>query len=130
MQLYDNADIKFVVPASGGMHWVDNMAVPKKAAHPVDAHMLMNFWYDPANAVPLSEYIGYFSPVKGVPALINKDADKTEASGDKKSAAQMRIVAKNVNPTPDELANVFNYKKLTEAEELAWNSVFERVKTG
>lgn len=130
MQLYDNPNVKFVVPQSGGMRWVDNMAIPNKAAHPVDAHMMMNFWYDPANAVPLSEYIGYFSPVKGVPDLILKDANAAEAKGDKTTAAQLRVVAKTVNPTPDELQNVFNYKKLTEAEELAWNSVFETVRTG
>lgn len=130
MQLYDNADVKFVVPTSGGMRWVDNMAIPKKAAHPVDAHMLMNFWYDPVNAVPLSEYIGYFSPVKGIPDLIAKDADAAQAKGDKATANQLRVVAKTVNPTPDELANVYNYKKLSETEELAWNSVFEQVRTG
>jgi spermidine/putrescine transport system substrate-binding protein len=56
MELYDNPDVKFVVPDSGGMHWTDNMAIPNKAAHPTDAHALINFWYDPANAVPLSEY--------------------------------------------------------------------------
>jgi len=130
MQLYDNPNVKFIVPQSGGMRWVDNMAIPNKAAHPVDAHMMMNFWYDPANAVPLSEYIGYFSPVKGVPDLISKDADAAEAKGDKATAAQLRVVAKTVNPTPDELQNVYNYKRLTEAEELAWNSVFEQVRTG
>jgi len=130
MQLYDNPNVKFIVPTSGGMRWVDNMAIPNKAEHPVDAHMMMNFWYDPANAVPLSEYIGYFSPVKGVPDLINKDAAAAEAKGDKTTAAQLRVVAKTVNPTPDELQNVYNYKRLSEAEELAWNSVFETVRTG
>src|SRR5438094_490476 len=71
-----------------------------------------------------------FSPVKGVPDMISKDADAAEAKGDKTTAAQLRVVAKTVNPTPDQLTHVFNYKRLTETEELAWNSVFEQVRTG
>jgi len=62
-------------------------------------------------------------------AYYNRAVTK-EAKGDKTTAAQLRVVAKTVNPTPDELKNVYNYKKLSEAEELAWNSVFETVRTG
>ncbi|MDP9271654.1 MAG: spermidine/putrescine ABC transporter substrate-binding protein [Chloroflexota bacterium] len=130
MQLYDNADVKFVIPQSGGMRWVDNMAIPNKAAHPTDAHKLINFWYDPANAVTLSEYIGYFSPVKGIPDLIIKDADSAAASGDKATADQLRVVAATVNPTPAQLKNVYNYKILPEAEEKQWNDIFQQVTTG
>jgi spermidine/putrescine transport system substrate-binding protein len=130
MQLYDNADVKFVVPASGGMRFVDNMTIPNKAAHPTDALKLMNFWYDPANATTLSEYIGYFSPVKGVPGLITKDADAAEADGDKETADQLRVVAATVNPTADQLKNVYNYKILPEDEEKQWNDIFQQVTTG
>jgi spermidine/putrescine transport system substrate-binding protein len=129
MELNDNPDVKFVIPASGGMRWVDNMAIPNKAAHPTDAHKMMNFWYDPANAQPLSEYIGYFSPVKGIPELINKHADQLESS-DKATADYLRVVAKTVNPTPDQLKNVYNYKVLSEDEEKQWNDVFQQVTTG
>jgi spermidine/putrescine transport system substrate-binding protein len=130
MQLYDNPDVKFITPASGGMRWVDNMAIPLKAAHPTDAHMLMNFWYDPVNQVPLEEYIGYFSPVKGVADLIRKDADTAEAGGDKEYAAQLRVIADTVSPTNDQLANVYNYKILSESEETQWNQIFQQVTTG
>ncbi len=130
MQLYDNPDVVFIVPDTGGMHWVDNMAIPNKAAHPTDAHKMMNFWYDPQNALPLSEYIGYFSPVKGIPDLIIKDADAAATSGDKATADQLRQVAKNVNPTPEQLKNVYDYKILAEDEEKQWNSYFQQVTTG
>jgi spermidine/putrescine transport system substrate-binding protein len=122
--------VKFITPASGGMRWVDNMAIPLKAAHPTDAHMLMNFWYDPVNQVPLEEYIGYFSPVKGVADLIRKDADAAEAGGDKEWAAQLRVIADTVSPTNDQLANVYNYKILSESEETQWNQIFQQVTTG
>ena len=48
------------------MLFVDNMAIPNFAQHPADAHKLMDYWYTLEAAVPLTEYIGYFSPVKGV----------------------------------------------------------------
>ena len=129
MELNDNPDVKFVIPQSGGMRWVDNMAIPNKAAHPTDAHKMMNFWYDPPNAQTLSEYIGYFSPVKGIPDLINKHADQLEST-DKATADYLRVVAKTVNPTPDQLKNVYNYKVLDEAEEKQWNDIFQQVTTG
>ena len=112
------------------MLFVDNMVLPNFAQHPADAYKLMDYWYSLEAAVPLTEYIGYFSPVKGIPDLISKDADAAAAKGDKTTAAQLRVVAKTVNPTPDQLTHVFNYKRLTETEELAWNSVFEQVRTG
>jgi spermidine/putrescine transport system substrate-binding protein len=130
MQLYDNDKVKFVIPASGGMRWVDNMAIPAKAAHPTDAHMLMDFWYDPAPQATLEEYIGYFTPVKGVADIINADADAAQASGDSTTAAQLRVVANTVYPTSEQLKNVYNYKILTESEETQWNQTFQQVTTG
>ena len=66
MQLYDNPDVKFVVPQEGGLMFVDNMVIPNGAEHPGDAYALMDYWYTLDAAVPLTEYIGYYSPVKGV----------------------------------------------------------------
>ena len=53
MKLYDNPDVEFIMPDTGGVLFIDNMCIPKKAEHPLDAHLLMNFWYDPANATTL-----------------------------------------------------------------------------
>jgi spermidine/putrescine transport system substrate-binding protein len=127
MQLYDNPDVKFVIPQSGGMRWVDNMAMPAHVKHPIDAHMMIDFWYVPANATTLSEYIGYFSPVKGVPDLVRKDAN---AAKDKETRDQLNYIADTIEPTQAELANVFNYKILTEDEERAWNESFQDAITG
>ncbi|MGH2777990.1 MAG: polyamine ABC transporter substrate-binding protein, partial [Actinomycetota bacterium] len=43
----DNPDLRFVVPDDGGILWVDNMAIPQNAEHPIDAHEMMNFVYEP-----------------------------------------------------------------------------------
>ena len=130
MKLYDNADVEFVVPDSGGMLWIDNMAIPKNAAHPLDAHMMMDFWYDIENAVPLTEYVGYFSPVTGVTERVLEDAETAEAEGDQEWADALRVIAETANPTDEVLAQVHNYRKLTEEEEAQWNDLFNEVVAG
>jgi spermidine/putrescine transport system substrate-binding protein len=130
MQLYDNPDVKFVIPEAGAMRWSDNMALPKRCKHPIDAHELMDFWYDPVNATTLSEYIGYFSPVKGVPDRIKADATEAQSGGDKDTADQLRFIAGTIEPTAEELKKVFYYKVLGEDEERQWNEQFQDVVTG
>jgi len=130
MKLYDNSDIEFVVPESGGMLWIDNMAIPKNVAHPLDAHLMMDFWYDLENAVPLTEYVGYFSPVTGVTERVLEDADAAEAEGDTEWAEALRVISATANPTDEVLAMVHNYRKLSEEEESQWNDLFNEVVAG
>ena len=130
MKLYDNADVEFVVPESGGMLWVDNMAIPKGAPHPLDAHLMMNFWYDIENAVPLTEYVGYFSPVTGVTERVLEDAETADTEGDTEWAAALRVISETANPTEEILSQVHTYRKLTEEEEAQWNDLFNEVVAG
>lgn len=130
MKLYDNADVEFVVPASGGMLWVDNMAIPNKAAHPLDAHMLMDYWYTLDAQVPLTEYIGYFSPVKGVADRVMEDAQTARDEGDTEWADALDVIAATAFPDNATLQNVYNYKKLTEDEEREYNDLFNQVVSG
>jgi len=130
MKLYDNADVEFVVPASGGMLWVDNMAIPNKAAHPLDAHILMDYWYTLDAQVPLTEYIGYFSPVKGVAERVQEDAQAARDEGDTEWADALDVIAATAFPDNATLQNVFNYKKLTEDEERQYNDLFNQVVSG
>jgi spermidine/putrescine transport system substrate-binding protein len=130
MKLYDNSDVEFVVPASGGMLWVDNMAIPKGAEHPVDAHMMMDFWYRLDSQVALEEYVGYFSPVKGVAEQIKADADQARADGDTEWADALDVISATAFPDNATLSNVYTYKKLTEDEERQWNDLFNQVVQG
>ena len=130
MKLYDNPDIEFVVPESGGMLFVDNMAIPKMAEHPIDAHMMLNAWYDLDYAVPLTEYIGYFSPVAGVADRVRADAEAARAEGDDEWADALEVIARTAFPDEEQLHNVFVYKILGEEEERQWNDLFNDVLSG
>ena len=130
MQLNDNDKVKFVVPADGAPRWNDNLVIPKHAAHIEQAHTLMNYWYDPTAATTLSEWIGYFTPVKGISERIKADADAYRKDGDKEDADYYDAVAPSVTPTQDQLANTFDYPEFENPDdEKAWNDMFLEVTT-
>ncbi len=130
MQLYDNADVQFVVPQEGGMLWVDNMAIPNNAAHPVDAQDLMNFYYDTSNATLVTEYVGYFSPVMGVQEQVLADAQAARQEGKPIKAQHLKVTSQTAFPDNAQLQNVHTYKVLSPDEERQWNDLFNQVVNG
>ena len=127
MNLYDNDKVVFIVPESGGMRWNDNLVIPKGGANLENAHKLLNYWYDPVAATTLSEYVGYFTPVKGVDERIAADAETARAEDDAETADLYEALAPTVVPTDDQTANTYTDKELTEDEEAEWNALFEPV---
>jgi spermidine/putrescine transport system substrate-binding protein len=130
MQLYDNDKVQFVVPESGGMRWNDNLVIPKGGAAKDNALKLMDYYYDPAAATMLSEYVGYFTPVNGVSERIVADAETARADGDTETADLYDALAPTVVPAADQIANTYTDKQLTEEEETQWNDLFEVVLGG
>jgi spermidine/putrescine transport system substrate-binding protein len=130
MNLYDNPDVKFVIPQEGGMLFVDNLVMPNVVDHPADAYKLIDYWYTLEAAVPLTEYIGYYSPVKGVREQVQADADAARASGDKTTADQLDQIAHDSFPDPDQLTNIHQYPQLDEEQERQWNDLFDQVVNG
>ncbi len=130
MQLYDNPDVQFIVPESGGLLFVDNMMLPNGAQHPADAYALMDYWYTLEAAVPLTEYIGYFSPVEGVSEQVAIDAQAERDADHPIRADRLDQIARDSFPSEEMLQNVFNYKNLSEEEERQWNDLFNEIITG
>lgn len=131
MAIYDNADVRFVLPQEGGMQWNDNMCIPKGSTEKFDqTHQLMDYYYDPAAATTLSEYIGYFTGVAGVSELIQADVDALRAEGDDAAADELEGFVSTVVPTADQLENTYPDKQLDEEEEAEWNALFLEVIVG
>ena len=61
--LAGNRNFKFIIPEEGGTIWTDNFAIPITATSPIDAIMLIDFFYQVENQATLTEYINYVSPV-------------------------------------------------------------------
>ena len=116
-----NPDIKFAVPEEGGILWVDNMAIPEGAENPIDAHLMMDFVYQPEIAAQMTAWINYISPVPDAQDIL-KDAED----------AYTRKVASSplVFPTPEMEARLHHYKNLTPDEEEQWNELFDEVVQG
>ena len=126
---FDNPDLKFVVPEEGGILWVDNMTIPKRAKHPIDAIQMMNFVYDPEIAAQITEYVNYICPVPAAQAVIKKHAAEAKSKDDKdylNSVADSPLVF----PTEDMLSRLRSYKVLGDDEEKEWNDLFQQVVTG
>jgi spermidine/putrescine transport system substrate-binding protein len=108
----DNPDLKFVIPDKGGIIWTDNMLIPKGAQHAYNAHLWMNFYYQPDIAAMVEDYVNYICPVDGAKeALIKQDPS----------------VANNplIFPPKATLDNVKTFKALTPEEEANFNGLFQ-----
>jgi spermidine/putrescine transport system substrate-binding protein len=67
----DNKHLKFVLPKSGGGIWTDNMLIPKGGNVEL-ASKYMNFYYEPAVAAMVEDYVNYICPVKGADKVLLK----------------------------------------------------------
>jgi spermidine/putrescine transport system substrate-binding protein len=113
--LSEHTNLKFVIPQEGATIWTDNMMIPKTAANPLDAIMLMDFFYDPAIAASLAEYINYVTPVPGAQQVIESDAAK--ASGDDKKTLQDVAASPLVFPAPADYAKLRHYRAFKNNQE-------------
>ena len=111
-------NLKFVVPEEGGLRWVDNMAIPQHAAHPIDAHEMMNYVYDPQVQADITAWVGYITPVPEVQPILSEYKDSFS-----------QAIATSPLSFPDEAieAELHRYKDLDEDEETQWNDLFNEV---
>jgi spermidine/putrescine transport system substrate-binding protein len=127
----DNPNLRFVIPEAGAMRWSDNMCIPVGAEHPLDAHMFMNYVYDPRIATNITEWVWYEPPVAAVQQMIADDAAGPNA-GDLSCAPFCEGLATDrfVFPTEETNQQTIPYKRLDEEEEQVWNDLFQQVVQG
>jgi spermidine/putrescine transport system substrate-binding protein len=119
-------EIKFVIPTEGGMLWTDNMCIPLKAKHPLDALTYMDFVYQPSIAAQLAAFIDYITPVQDGAKQAMEQAIPS-ATGDQKDTLEAAIKDPLIFPTASDLARTHRYRVLTLEEEKVWNSIFEPI---
>ncbi len=69
----DNENLRFVIPEEGGMRWADTMVWVSTAKRADQVAAWMNYFYDPANAARVAEYVQYISPVEGIASEIDPE---------------------------------------------------------
>ena len=124
----DGTNFKFVIPEEGGTIWTDNFAIPITAANPVDAIMLIDFFYQAEIAATLAEYINYVTPVPAAQAVIEQHAAKAPTAEDK---AYLDAVADQPAglPRPGRLrqAALLRGPRDTEPSSRQFQSIFEPI---
>lgn len=103
----------FNLPESGGMLWTDNMLIPALAAHKKNAETVMNYYYDPAVAAKVAEYVQYICPVQGAQAEMEKIDPELASSP-------------YIFPTDAELSNSFVFMELTPEQNEQYERAFQK----
>lgn len=118
-------NLKFIIPKEGGVLWTDNFVILKGAQNPVDAMMLMDFYYQPKIAAEVAEYVNYITPVPSAQQVVQQDA--AAASGDTKTSLQQVAASPLVFPTQQDYSKLYRYRTLSNSETAEWNGIFEPV---
>jgi spermidine/putrescine transport system substrate-binding protein len=126
--LSGGTDLEFVIPKEGGTIWTDNMVIPRRAANPVDAMMLMDWYYEPKIAAELTEAINYIPPVPAAQAIIASDA--TKAKGADKDLLHQVATSDLVWLTRREFDRLHNYADVSGKRQQEYISIFQPVITG
>src|SRR4051812_48304695 len=125
----DGTHLKFVIPEEGGTIWTDNFTIPITAANPMDAIMLIDFFYRVPIQASLTEYINYVSPVPAAQEQIKQDAAK--ASGDDKKTLEDVASSPLVFPTEADYAKLHYYRDFASAaEQQEYQKIFEPIVLG
>ena len=126
--LSSGTDLRFVIPQEGGNMWTDNMMIPKGAQNPVDAMMLMDWYYRPEIAAMLTEAINYIPPVPKAQAIIAGDAAK--ASGSEKTLLTKVATSDLVFLRPSQYARLRNYADVSGKRQEQYQSIFNPLISG
>ena len=72
-------DIQTLLPSTGGLIFFDNLAIPKDAKHPNNAHAFINFFLKPEVSAALTNELGYATANKASLANVKPEIAKDPA---------------------------------------------------
>ena len=121
-------NLMFAVPEQGGTIWTDNMMIPKNAQNPVDAMMLMDWYYQPEIAAMLTEGINYITAVPAAQPIIAADAQK--ATGSDKASLTEVATSPLVWPTPAVYNRLYNYVDISGQAKTEYQNIFQPIIAG
>ena len=112
---YENDD-KFgvAIPEAGGTYSFDNLLVPVGSPHKKNAQKLIDYYFDPAVAAKVAEYVNYVCPVQGARAEMEKlDPELAESPW--------------IFPDETTLSKVKAFRTLTPDEDTKYSEEFQKV---
>jgi spermidine/putrescine transport system substrate-binding protein len=123
--LSSGTSLKFVIPDEGGTLWTDNMMIPKYAQNPVDAMLLMDWYYRPQIAAQLTESINYISAVPAAQPIIAAAAAK--ATGSSRALLHEVATSELVWPSAADYKRLYNYPDVSGKLQAEYESIFNPI---
>jgi spermidine/putrescine transport system substrate-binding protein len=108
---FENDNLEFVLPESGGNLWSDNMLVPA-GGDVYTASVYMNYVYDPEVAAEIAAWVNYISPVVGAQEAM-REIDPELAENPLIFPDEEMLA--NVHDTPPEFSNNEEFKEQFQA---------------
>jgi spermidine/putrescine transport system substrate-binding protein len=71
LALSSNEDLDYIIPEPAATRWTDNMAIPKGAEHPDNAHKFINYILGAKTGATLSNYTYYNTPNEAALPMID-----------------------------------------------------------
>jgi len=118
-------NLRFAIPDEGGTIWTDNMLIPRHAANPLGAMMLMDWYYRPEIAAMLTTGIGYITAVPAVRDIIARHAHS--ATGRAKQTLTTLATSPLVWPTPSEYRRLYHYANISGQLKVEYQSIFQPI---
>ena len=107
----DNPDLRWVAPREGAMLFSDNMMIPKSSDRIPLAMAWIDWCYTPAHSAQIVSRAGYISAVQGAIPELERIAP---------TLAQSPLV----NPPPALLAQLHNFRTLSDEEDASFTRTF------
>ena len=114
-----------MIPEEGGTIWTDNMVIPRQAQNPVDAMILMDWYYQPRIAAQLTEAINYIPPVPAAQPVVATDAAR--ATGSQKALLTKVATSDLVFLRAAEYARLRNYADVSGRKQQQYLSIFQPI---
>lgn len=107
-------EIAYSIPKEGSLLWFDNMAIPKDAPHPGNAHKWINFVLQPEIEAANTNYVSYANPVPASLPMVD-EAVKNDP---------------NIYPTPEVMGSLFTVETKSEEFVRLQSRAWTEIKTG
>jgi spermidine/putrescine transport system substrate-binding protein len=111
LALSSNEDLDYMIPEPAATRWTDNMAIPKGAEHPDNAHKFINYILGAKTGAELSNYTYYNTPNEAALPMID-DALKNLPGYQLRSSVFERLqIIEDIGRATREYTNLFTSVK-------------------
>jgi putrescine transport system substrate-binding protein len=113
-EVKDGVEIGYAIPKEGAQLWFDNLAIPKDAPHPAEAHAFINYLLKPEVAAKNTNYISYANGNLASQKFIDKKI----------------LQDRTVYPDPATMQRLYTYVAHDAKTLRLMNRLWTRIKTG